>query len=96
MLFILVGEDIQNIKKADIHVMPAQTVDKIAENRVCLSFFESLLKFEHWFPLEALAFRGRSGSLLGAFAPVGSPLDALFPQESRTFRYNQLDFYRLF
>ena len=47
MLFILVGEDIQNMKKADIHVMPAQTVDKIDENRVCLSFFESLLKFEH-------------------------------------------------
>ncbi len=25
------------------------------------------------------------------FAPVGSPLDTLFPQESRTFRSNQLD-----
>jgi hypothetical protein len=30
----------------------------------------------------ALAFRGRSA--LGAFAPAGSPLDSLFPQESRT------------
>ncbi|MED3787920.1 hypothetical protein P4576_11695 [Peribacillus frigoritolerans] len=25
-------------------------------------------------------------------APAGSPLDALFPQESRTFRYNRLCF----
>ena len=31
---------------------------------------------EWWFPLQALAFRGRSGSLLGALAPAWSPLDA--------------------
>ena len=40
MLFILVGEDMRNMKKADIYVMPAQTVDKLDENRVCLSFLE--------------------------------------------------------
>ncbi|PRS37362.1 hypothetical protein C6W19_12915 [Bacillus sp. RJGP41] len=26
-------------------------------------------------------------------APAGSPLDTLFPQESRTFRFNQLVFF---
>jgi hypothetical protein len=35
------------------------------------------------FPLKKLAYRGRSGSPLGAFAPAGSPY-SLFPQESRT------------
>jgi len=34
-------------------------------------------KFERYFPLQALAFRGRSGSLLGAFAPAVSPVDSL-------------------
>lgn len=34
---------------------------------------------------------GGPGSLLGALWRLwGLPLDALFPQESRTFRYNQL------
>jgi hypothetical protein len=41
------------------------------------------------FPLQALAFRGRSGSLLVACAPAESPLATLFPQESRAFRFNQ-------
>jgi hypothetical protein len=35
---------------------------------------------------------GGPGSLLGAFAPAGSPLQAFFPQESRTFLSNQLWF----
>jgi hypothetical protein len=35
---------------------------------------------------------GGPGSLLGAFAPAGSPLDAFFPQESRAFLSNQLWF----
>ncbi|MEF2095926.1 hypothetical protein V3595_14750 [Bacillus sp. CFBP9009] len=66
------------------------SVDKLDENH--LQFFKGLLQFERRFPLQALAFRGRSGSLLGAFAPAGSPLDAFFPQESRTLRSNQLCF----
>ncbi|GAB6256775.1 hypothetical protein PSKAS_22970 [Peribacillus sp. N1] len=40
--------------------------------------------------LQALAFRGRSGSFLGAFAPAVSPGGA-FPQESRTFRFINID-----
>jgi hypothetical protein len=40
----------------------------------------------------SLSVDGRGGSLLGAFAPAGSPLDAFFPQESRTFLSNQLWF----
>ncbi len=38
MHFILVGEDMRNMEKADIYVMPAQTVDKHDENQVCLQF----------------------------------------------------------
>ncbi len=33
---------------------------------------------------------GGPGASSALLAPVGSPLDALFPQESRTFRSNQL------
>ncbi len=36
---------------------------------------------------------GGPGASSALFAPVGSPLDALFPQESRTFRSNQLEFF---
>jgi hypothetical protein len=34
---------------------------------------------------------GGPGASSALFAPVGSPLDTLFPQESRTFRSNQLE-----
>ncbi|MFA1712828.1 hypothetical protein ACDX66_14035 [Peribacillus frigoritolerans] len=34
---------------------------------------------------------GGPGASSALLAPVGSPLDALFPQESRTFRSNQLE-----
>ncbi|MFJ7931395.1 hypothetical protein [Peribacillus sp. NPDC096448] len=43
-------------------------------------------------PLQALAFHGRSGEPPRRFAPLVSPLDTLFPQESRTFRSNQFCF----
>ncbi len=33
---------------------------------------------------------GVPGASSALFAPVGSPLDAFFPQESRTFRSNQM------
>jgi hypothetical protein len=33
---------------------------------------------------------GGPGASSALLAPVGSPLDTLFPQESRTFRFNQL------
>ena len=33
---------------------------------------------------------GGPGASSALLAPVGSPLDALFPQESRTFRSNQI------
>ena len=52
------------------------------------SFF---VQFRCWFPLQALAFRGRPGAS-SAQAPAGSPFDTLFPQESRTFRSIQLCF----
>jgi len=54
--------------------------------------FLGFVQFERPFPLQALAFRRRSGSHIGAFAPAGSPLDTFFPQESRTLRSNQLCF----
>jgi len=50
--------------------------------RVCLQFFRGFVQFKRRLERRALAFRGRSA--LGAFAPAGSPLDSLFPQESRT------------
>ncbi|WP_176474434.1 MULTISPECIES: hypothetical protein [Peribacillus] len=36
---------------------------------------------------------GGPGASSALFAPVGSPLDTLFPQESRTFRSNQLEIF---
>jgi hypothetical protein len=64
------------------------SVDKLDENH--LQFFKGFVQFERRFPLQALAFRGRSA--LGAFAPAGSRLDAFFPQKSRSLRSNQLCF----
>ncbi|MEF2097769.1 hypothetical protein V3595_24465 [Bacillus sp. CFBP9009] len=34
---------------------------------------------------------GGPGASSALFAPAGSPLDTFFPQESRTFRSNQLE-----
>jgi len=42
-------------------------------------------------PLQALAFRGRSGSLLGAPCACGVSPVLVLPQESRTFRSNQME-----
>jgi hypothetical protein len=49
-----------------------------AVNRQITDCKHSFLRgdFERGLERKALAFRGRSGSLLGALAPVGSPLDA--------------------
>jgi hypothetical protein len=55
--------------------LSAQNVDKLNENWVCLHFF--LVQIRTWFPLQALAFRGRSGSLLGM--ACGVSLGHAFP-----------------
>ncbi|PHD73010.1 hypothetical protein COF64_19745 [Bacillus sp. AFS043905] len=55
---------------------------QIREFTFTYSFFV-VCPFGRLFPFQALAFRGRSGEP-PRLAPAGSPLEALFPQESRT------------
>ena len=72
-------------KAADLSA--AQTVDKLDENRVCLFFMACTI----WTLISTLGTRfPRAVGEPPRLSPAVSPLDALFPQESRTFRSNQL------
>ena len=70
-----------------------QTIDKFEENEFACSFF---MTFTTWTLISGPGTRfPRAVVEPSRLAPVGSPLDAISPQESRTFLYNQLRYKKL-
>ncbi len=65
-------------------MMPAQLQTNPIILEFACSFFVRLY-YKRFIALQALAFRGRSLSLLG-FLPAGSQVDTHFPQECRALR----------